>query len=686
MIRKIFVKKLFCLMLTAFIAGTGLFFISCGGDSGGDSTPVTLKKVTISGTAKVGETVTAIPTDTSGKTGSDVTGVTYQWQSADSKDGEFTAIDGATAQSFEISAEYVDKYLKVVATKSNTPEESDVVGPVTITEIETVTISGTEKVGETLTASAKDTDGDETGAGVTYQWQRASSRKGEYSDIDGATESTYVLTDDDFDMYVRVVATKNNRSKESDPTEEKITRPSIESVEISGTAKVGSALSATAKDSDNADITANESVSYQWYANTTASGTFTAIDGATASSYTLTASEAGKYIKVTATLNGKSVTSEVAGPVYITTVKSVLASGDAKVGATLTAVPTDTDDSSDETGITYQWYYSSTQTIGEPISGATEKTYRIAPAYAQKYIGLVATKNGGSAQYVTTVVQNGTLSSDYTLRYNDGSIDSIVVLKGASLANDELGVTGLKDSLNSDWSVTASSVEFSNTNALESSQKVNVTISASGYDSIVKQDIFITVQAQTPTREKAPALLSGTEAQAQILQGCVKFNVTDTDSGKYEYSVNGTTWTVLTAETAEVRVGTATEILVRVAAVGEAGSVGYIAASEGYSLEITDSHRGNKPSLFVSVSISGDITVTKDTDTQFTASDGYTDYAWSFSELDSDKNTSITLSNDSKTASVSTTDWTAGTYYLTVTAKEGGSARSSTVTITVSGN
>ena len=78
-------------------------------------------------------------------------------------------------------------------------------------------ISGTAQVGQVLTASAgtwNDTK-DAPNAGTityTYQWRRASSANGTYSDITGATASTYTLAGADNGNYVRVhmTATDNN--------------------------------------------------------------------------------------------------------------------------------------------------------------------------------------------------------------------------------------------------------------------------------------------------------------------------------------------------------------------------------------------------------------------------------------------------------------------------------------------
>ena len=67
------------------------------------------------------------------------------------------------------------------------------------------TITGTAKVGEQLTAGAIIPPN----VAVIYQWQRADSSEGTYSNIENATNSTYTLVAADEGKYVRVVATAN---------------------------------------------------------------------------------------------------------------------------------------------------------------------------------------------------------------------------------------------------------------------------------------------------------------------------------------------------------------------------------------------------------------------------------------------------------------------------------------------
>ena len=69
-------------------------------------------------------------------------------------------------------------------------------------------ISGSTRTGETLTT----TNGSWLGAptSYTYRWKRAATSGGSYADIPSATSSTYVLTDDDIDKYIKVSVIATN--------------------------------------------------------------------------------------------------------------------------------------------------------------------------------------------------------------------------------------------------------------------------------------------------------------------------------------------------------------------------------------------------------------------------------------------------------------------------------------------
>ena len=190
------------------------------------------------------------------------------------------------------------------------------------------TINGTAQVGETLTASTSgisDADG-LTNASFTYQWLA------DDTDISSATSSSYTLVAADQGKVIKVTVSFTDDAGNAETltsaattavalaggTSNSLERSDQEDVEensaatgaptISGTAQVGETLNVSTSGISDADGLANASFTYQWLADDTE------IDGATASSYTLVAADAGKTIKVTVSFtddegNEESVTS-----------------------------------------------------------------------------------------------------------------------------------------------------------------------------------------------------------------------------------------------------------------------------------------------------------------------------------------------------------------------------------------
>jgi hypothetical protein len=69
-------------------------------------------------------------------------------------------------------------------------------------------VSGTTRTGSTLTTTNGTWFGSPTS--YSYQWKRASTSGGSYTDIPSATNNTYVLTDSDIDKYIQVAVIATN--------------------------------------------------------------------------------------------------------------------------------------------------------------------------------------------------------------------------------------------------------------------------------------------------------------------------------------------------------------------------------------------------------------------------------------------------------------------------------------------
>lgn len=228
----------------------------------------------------------------------------------------------------------------------------------------TPTITGTAKVGYTLTANA----GTWGPSPVTlaYQWNRAGAA------IAGATGSTYALTAADQGKAITVTVTGSKTGYNSVAKTSAATAAvaagtlTYSTPTITGTLNVGSTLTANPGAWGPAPVT----LSYQWYRSGVA------VTGATATTYALTSTDAGKQmsVRVTGTKAGyqgfyatSASTAAIGGATLAYSTPTI--TGTVKYGYTLTANPGAW---TEGTSFTYQWYRS-----GRAISGATASTYKL---------------------------------------------------------------------------------------------------------------------------------------------------------------------------------------------------------------------------------------------------------------------------------------------------------------------
>ena len=165
--------------------------------------------------------------------------------------------------------------------------------PVNSSPTGTITITGNATQGETLTADTSAIADDDGLGSFSYQWSA------DGTPIDGATASTYVLTQAEVGKNITVTASYidghghgESLASASTSSVDNINDAPTGTVTITGNATQGETL--TADISAIADDDGLGSFSYQWSADGTP------IDGATASTYLLTQAEVGKDITVTA--------------------------------------------------------------------------------------------------------------------------------------------------------------------------------------------------------------------------------------------------------------------------------------------------------------------------------------------------------------------------------------------------
>ncbi|WP_026482409.1 carboxypeptidase regulatory-like domain-containing protein, partial [Agromyces subbeticus] len=216
------------------------------------------------------------------------------------------------------------------------------------------TVSGTPRVGETLTAAASSPTPTAT---IAYQW---------FADdvpIDGANASAYALTAAELDagIEVEVVAsapgrmTLTRRSRMTSDVQPAVLTSTIP--RISGERVVGSTLTA-----DVGDWSDGTEFAYEWRANGTA------ISGVDDAQFVLTPAEAGKQISVAVTGSkpGYVSVSHISQWVNVTygpaTLTTPVISGTLQVGSTLTASASSTTPGAQ---FSYTWYANGSQVLFE---------------------------------------------------------------------------------------------------------------------------------------------------------------------------------------------------------------------------------------------------------------------------------------------------------------------------------
>lgn len=184
------------------------------------------------------------------------------------------------------------------------------------------TLSGTQKVGSSLTSSTGTWTGDAP-ITYTYQWERSDNGTTGWANISGATNSTYTLVSADDTKYVRCTVTATNGTG-NDSASSAASGQILYNVpaatvapSFTGTEEVGETLTG----SDGTWTNSPTSYTRKWQVSDDGSTGWADISGATSSTYDLTASEDGKYVRysVTATNSGGSTTATSSASGQITT-------------------------------------------------------------------------------------------------------------------------------------------------------------------------------------------------------------------------------------------------------------------------------------------------------------------------------------------------------------------------------
>ena len=354
---------------------------------------------TISGTAQVGETLTADTSGIADEDGLDNVSFSYRWLA------EGTDISGATGSTHTLADADEGKTIAVEVSFTDDEGNEETLTSAATDPVAEATqpnspatgapsISGTAQVGETLTADSSgvaDADG-LTNATLSYQWLA------DDADISGATGATYTLADADEGMAIKLQVSFTDDAGNDETLTSAATavvsaatqpnNPATGAPTVSGTAQVGETLTADTSGIADEDGLDNAAFSYQWLAGDTE------VAGATGSTYTLVEADESKAIKVQVSFtddagNPESLTSTATVAVAAATQPNSPAtgapttSGTVQVGETLTV---DTSGIADEDGLenvsfSYQWLADNAG-----IAGATGSTYTLVEADEGKAI------------------------------------------------------------------------------------------------------------------------------------------------------------------------------------------------------------------------------------------------------------------------------------------------------------
>lgn len=317
---------------------------------------------------------------------------TYQWQRDNLGNTPFSNIASATASTYVLVAADTGCHVRCAVTATNDTSavtvDSNSVGLITATGNPVNTalpgLNANVVVGQTQTCTTGTWTGNVTG--YTYQWQRDNHGGGTYSNISGATTSSYILTNTDDGCQLRcvVTATNANGSTAANSTSVTVKEPlpvNTAAPVASGTPTQGDVFSVMNGTWSNM-AGYNGAYAYQWQRDGSGNGVYSNISGSTAGSYTTALIDRGCNIRavVTATNTGGVVTanSNSLGPVVAPAIPANTVAPAITGTATVTHTLTVSTGSwtNTPTSYAYQWQRDDMGSgLPNAIAGATASTY-----------------------------------------------------------------------------------------------------------------------------------------------------------------------------------------------------------------------------------------------------------------------------------------------------------------------
>ncbi|MCF3596512.1 VCBS repeat-containing protein [Planktothrix agardhii 1032] len=262
--------------------------------------------VSITGTATQNQTLTATNTlaDADG-----LGTLNYQWQESSDNGVTWTDISGATNNTFALSQTQVGKKVQVKVSYTDLLGTAETVNSsptslvANINDLPTgnVSITGTATQNQTLTATNTLADADGLGT-LNYQWQESADNGTTWTNISGATNNTFTLSQTQVGKKVQVKVSYTDllgtaETVNSSPTSlvANINDLPTGNVSITGTATQNQTLTAT---NTLADVDGLGTLNYQWQESSDNGVTWTDISGATNNTFALSQTQVGKKVQV----------------------------------------------------------------------------------------------------------------------------------------------------------------------------------------------------------------------------------------------------------------------------------------------------------------------------------------------------------------------------------------------------
>ncbi len=425
------------------------------------SSPATL-------TVDFAPTVTTSPTSQTINAGSSVTftaaasgnpAATVQWMVSSDSGATFSNIAGATSASYTFTAAAGDngKQFEAVFTNSAGTVTSTA-ATLTVNFAPTVTTSPTSQ-GVISGSSVTFTAAASSNPAATVQWMVSSDNGATFSNIAGATSTSYSFTTAAADNGKQFEAVFTNSVGSATSTAATLTTvdfaPAVTTSPTSQTINAGSSVTFTAAASGNPAATV------QWQVSTDGGATFTAISGATSASYSFTtaAGDTGKQFEAVFT---NSVGTATSSPATLTvnaalTVTTNPTPQTVNAGSTVTLSAA----ASGNPAATVQWEVSTDggQTF-TAINGATSTNYSFAAAAVDNgYLYRAVFSNGtdtvttntatltvDSVPTVTTSPASQTVNAGGTVSFTAAaSSNPTAAMQWQVNKNDGSGFTNISD-------------------------------------------------------------------------------------------------------------------------------------------------------------------------------------------------------------------------------------------------